>query len=323
MPLSRPGIVWPSPGSDTRGEETPNASRAATPRTSIGLRSPGPGVDDRAYELSCLVPPTSRVHALELRRRPPTSVAPTANVADPRAVQRLRLECPDADDDGSTILVLGGHAALTSAKTAGVPLFRRCPPVHSIIIGRSRIEVHGRIETPRVIAIPASTPHTLLAFRDPHACVAYLDPRRFEFEHVQRLARRWRGFVPGRDELREAFGDTCKVPEHRVDRRVLRTLEAIETEGLSVPLAAARVGLSPSRLTHLVSAQLGAPPRVWAAWFKLRRAIGQSLFTGANLTQSAHEAGFADSAHLTRTCKNLMGVRPAMMLPQTLYVDAS
>jgi AraC-like DNA-binding protein len=238
-------------------------------------------------------------------------------------MQRLRLECPDAHDPGSTTLVLGEHAALTSAKTAGVPLFRRCPPMHSILIGRSLIEVHGRTETPRVIAIPASTPHTLLALQDPHACVAYLDPRRFRFEHVQRLAQRWRGFVPGRDDLREAFGDTRKVPEHPVDRRVLRTLEAIETEGLSIPNAAARVGLSPSRLTHLVTEQLGAPPRTWVAWFKLRRAIGQSLFTGANLTQSAHEAGFADSAHLTRTCKKLMGVRPAMMLPQTVYVDAA
>jgi AraC-like DNA-binding protein len=59
------------------------------------------------------------------------------------------------------------------------------------------------------------------------------------------------------------------------------------------------------------------PPRTW---FTLRRALHETMFGAANLTQAAHRAGFADSAHLTRTCKRLMGVRPAQMLPRTVYV---
>jgi len=37
-------------------------------------------------------------------------------------------------------------------------------------------------------------------------------------------------------------------------------------------------------------------------------------------TQAAHRAGFSDSAHLTRTSKQLLGVRPAEMLPQVVHV---
>jgi len=220
------------------------------------------------------------------------------------------------------VLALGTHVALTIAQTAGVPLFARCPPVHSVILGRCKLSLGNGVQTARSLALPAHTPHTLLALEGPYAGVAYLDARRYRFEDAQRLAHQWRGFLPGTDDLREALGDALAPPRRRVDARLLRALDALDVEHLSVSEAARRVGLSESRLTHLMSDTLGAPPRNWRAWFKLRRAIGEALFGQANLTVAAHRAGFADSAHLTRTCKQLMGVRPAQMLPQTVYVSA-
>ncbi|MBK7402321.1 MAG: helix-turn-helix transcriptional regulator [Myxococcales bacterium] len=71
---------------------------------------------------------------------------------------------------------------------------------------------------------------------------------------------------------------------------MLRALEAIDAEGLSVADAAARAGLSESRMTHLTTETLGAPPRVWRAWFKLQRAIREAALGTANLTQAAHRA---------------------------------
>ena len=38
----------------------------------------------------------------------------------------------------------------------------------------------------------------------------------------------WRGFEPGRDDVREAVGDAMRVPRCRVDARVLRALELME-----------------------------------------------------------------------------------------------
>jgi AraC-like DNA-binding protein len=226
-----------------------------------------------------------------------------------------------ADARAKPVLVLSPHAALTGAPTAGVPIFERCPPVHSVLLGPCRVHMRRRdVVSSDAIAIPANVRHRVRLEGD-YACVAYLDPRRHRFEDAERLANRWRSFVPGSDDMRSLMNDVRASPERKVDPRILRALEALELESASVATAAAKAGLSVSRLTHVVTEMLGAPPRTWRAWFKLRRAISETLFGPATLTEAAHRAGFADSAHLTRTCKQLTGVRPAQMMPQTVYVE--
>ena len=224
-------------------------------------------------------------------------------------------------DEAPTVLVVGPHVALTGARTEGVRLFERRPPLHGVLLGRCEVAFGGRrVRSEGALALPAGVSHSVVAFDDPYAGVAYLDARRYRFDDVQRLAERWRGFVPGHDDLREALGDALNVPHRRVDGRVLRALDAIDVEGLSVAEASSRQGLSESRLTHLTTETLGSPPRVWRAWFKLQRAIREAALGAANLTEAAHRAGFADSAHLTRTSKQLLGVRPAEMLPRIVHV---
>jgi AraC-like DNA-binding protein len=226
--------------------------------------------------------------------------------------------------DASTVLAVSSHVALTVARTAGVRLFERCPPVHSVLLGGCRVQAAGRRIAARTsLAIPANVSHTLLELRGPFAGVAYLDARRYRFEDAQRLAETWRGFVPGQDDLREAMGEALAIAPRRVDPRLIRSLALLESDDVSVTEAALRVGLSDSRLTHLMTETLGAPPRSWRAWLRLRRALRETLFGSANLTQAAHRAGFADSAHFTRTCKQLMGVRPAQMLPRIVYATTA
>ncbi|MBC8069633.1 MAG: hypothetical protein IAG13_14950, partial [Deltaproteobacteria bacterium] len=82
-------------------------------------------------------------------------------------MQRIELAPHIVRHDPTTVLVLGEHAALTSARTNGVPLFDRCPPVHSVIIGRSRIATADRVATQRVVAMPAGTPHRVLELAGP------------------------------------------------------------------------------------------------------------------------------------------------------------
>lgn len=218
------------------------------------------------------------------------------------------------------MLVLGLSAALTEARLSGVKLFERRTPLHSVILGRARLELRGRVvDTEGAFAVPAGLPHRVVAVEGSLGGIAYLDVRRYRFEDAAALAETWRGFVPGRDQLTEAFGDTLRLTPRRVAPRLLRALEVLE--GASVASAAAQVGLSASRLTHLVTDALGVAPRDLRTWFKLRRALGAALLGHATLTDAAHEAEFADSAHLTRTCKALMGVRPSEMLPPVIHLS--
>lgn len=119
----------------------------------------------------------------------------------------------------------------------------------------------------------------------------------------------------------DEYGSPLRPPRRRVDARLLRALDLLDEAELSVTQAARRVDLSESRLTHLMTETLGAPPRTWRTWLRLQRAIRERLLGGATLTQAAHRAGFADSAHLTRTCKQLTGVRPGQMLPSNVRLS--
>ncbi|WP_280397670.1 AraC family transcriptional regulator [Nocardia carnea] len=79
---------------------------------------------------------------------------------------------------------------------------------------------------------------------------------------------------------------------------------------------AARVGISGSRLSHVFAAEVGLPYAAWRRWTRLRQAFGV-VRAGGSLTEAAHTAGFADSAHLTRTCRALIGITPTEALIAT------
>ncbi|MFO0713157.1 MAG: helix-turn-helix domain-containing protein [Sandaracinus sp.] len=232
---------------------------------------------------------------------------------------RTRERPASARHVAATTAVIGPWLALSEARTAGVTLFERRPPLHSIVLGEGRLERDGSTRAfVAPIAVPAGARHRV-ELHSAFGCVAYLDPRRYDFAEVARLAERWRGFVPGRDDLREAFGDALRAERRRVDPRLLRAIDAMEHADADVVSAAARAGLSESRLAHLMTRELGPPPVAYRTWFKLRRAIEGALVAGLDLTEAAHAAGFADSAHLSRTCKHLLGVAPAAMLPPTVH----
>ena len=71
--------------------------------------------------------------------------------------------------------------------------------------------------------------------------------------------------------------------------------------------------LSPSRLTHRFTVEVGLPFRRFVVWARIRRsalAVGE----GANLTEAAAAAGFSDSSHLSRVFRATFGVTPSTML---------
>jgi len=73
---------------------------------------------------------------------------------------------------------------------------------------------------------------------------------------------------------------------------------------------AALVYLSPSRFRHLFRREMGMSVQSYLRWQRLLVALRTSA-RGASLTEAAHAAGFADSAHLTRVFRATFGVPPS------------
>jgi AraC-like DNA-binding protein len=122
---------------------------------------------------------------------------------------------------------------------------------------------------------------------------------------------------PGLAELgREMVADLAGGTEERsLDPRVRAMIDhaAANLEGrLSLSDAVAAIGLSPSRLRHLFAAQTGLPFKTYVLWLRIRKAV-EAYARGESLTAAAHEAGFADSAHFSRTFRRTFGI-PATAL---------
>ena len=120
------------------------------------------------------------------------------------------------------------------------------------------------------------------------------------------------------EELRrvgQAILDTARrtAPSKMTDPRVLAMIDYARQNldgRVSLPAAAGRAALSPSRARHLFVAQTGLPFKTYVLWLRIELAV--ALYAaGSSLTEAAHEAGFADSAHFSRTFKKTFGLAAA------------
>ncbi len=96
----------------------------------------------------------------------------------------------------------------------------------------------------------------------------------------------------------------------RVDARVrsaLRDIDAQISEKISADAVAKRAAISLSQLERLFRQQVGISVRRLVLWRRVLLAINV-LSQGGTLTDAAYLAGFADSAHFSRTIKAMFGV---------------
>jgi AraC-like DNA-binding protein len=105
----------------------------------------------------------------------------------------------------------------------------------------------------------------------------------------------------------------------RVDKAIAYIREHIQA-AITLDEAAAAAALSPGRFRHLFVAQTGTSFRAYVLWTRLNVAI-QFAMAGLSWTEAAHAAGFADSAHLTRTFRRMFGINPAALVPHVVCRD--
>ena len=99
------------------------------------------------------------------------------------------------------------------------------------------------------------------------------------------------------------------------DKRVLQAINYVNAhldQPLTLEGVAAEVYLSPSRFRHLFVEETGLAFRPYVLWRRFLR-VWEVLMAGATLTAAAHEAGFADAAHLSRTSRQMFGFPPSAM----------
>jgi AraC family transcriptional regulator len=99
------------------------------------------------------------------------------------------------------------------------------------------------------------------------------------------------------------------------DERILRAVKYIN-EHLAAPLTLKQVAgvafLSPSRFRHLFAEQTGMGLRQYILWRRFV-SVWEHRMNGVSLSDAAHAAGFADSAHLARTSRRMIGIPPSLL----------
>ncbi len=94
--------------------------------------------------------------------------------------------------------------------------------------------------------------------------------------------------------------------------RYLKTLEELPPK-ISLASLAKMASLSPDRFRHLFAQEMGLSIRRYLLWLRVRK-IGYLLQKGFSLTDAAHDAGFTDSSHFSKTFKQNFGISPSNVL---------
>lgn len=95
-----------------------------------------------------------------------------------------------------------------------------------------------------------------------------------------------------------------------IDFRINKLLNIIDNnyeKKISVNELANSVSISESRLQHIFKNQVGISIKKYLLWKRLIDGIG-IITSGKDFTFASHEAGFSDSAHMSRTFKKMFGI---------------
>jgi AraC-like DNA-binding protein len=100
--------------------------------------------------------------------------------------------------------------------------------------------------------------------------------------------------------------------DERIEQ-VLKLLKEPAQGSVSIKDLAGTVHISPGRLIHLFTQQVGIPVRKYILWSKLMASL-KRLEKNVNFTHVALDGGFADAPHFNRTFKRMFGLSPTALL---------
>jgi AraC-like DNA-binding protein len=224
-----------------------------------------------------------------------TQAESVAAIADPASSDRILPDgCVDIVWDGHTAFVAGpdtgpvlivGNGAATSY--AGI---RFRPGAGSVVLGVPACDLRDQRVPLDVIWSGAQTrglTDRLARAATPHAAA---------------------------DDLQRTLVGRLSVP---VDPLVTQTVAAIVSNpSLRASGLAERLGVTDRTLHRRVRSAVGYGPKVLQRVVRFRRflALAHDRDGGVSLARLAHDAGYADQAHLTRECRALAGLTPRQLV---------
>ncbi len=207
------------------------------------------------------------------------------------------------------------------------------------------------------VIIEADVPHGLQGVNGRYALLL-LDPELIQAKRILQLHHSGEGFSEiDEGTLREvrtfihsliANQDTTEQPieqlmtilchghhDQKVEPRIASLISYIaqtEHKMANIEELASYIQLSPSRLAHLFKQEVGIPIRRYLLWQRLldacvyaslhaHSASGCDSTGGVSLTQAAHQAGFTDSSHFSRTFKSMFGIHPSSVIKKSHLID--
>lgn len=107
-------------------------------------------------------------------------------------------------------------------------------------------------------------------------------------------------------------------PHPRIEK-ALSLIHHAQGKELTLGQLADQVFLSESRLSHLFKDEVGIPIQRYLLWYKVMQ-TAFNIGHGMSLTEAAEAAGFADSAHFSRSFRAMFGITPSQILKRSQHV---
>ncbi|WP_455922304.1 helix-turn-helix domain-containing protein [Pseudomonas putida] len=199
---------------------------------------------------------------------------------------------------GSDYCLLSGTAGITHS---------HAHYAHQILIAREgevQALIEGQSYRGPVVVIESGREHAILQ-ADQSLITLFAEPLAIELSGLHQCCLAAGPHLTGLVEQVQA------LPRRTLDPRLVKALErirAVDDDALPADLLASAASLSVSQLERLFTGSLGISIRRLVLWQRLRQALKLAL-QGSTLTSAAMAAGFADSAHFSRSMRRQFGVR--------------
>ncbi|WP_447750157.1 helix-turn-helix domain-containing protein [Pseudomonas nicosulfuronedens] len=162
-----------------------------------------------------------------------------------------------------------------------------------------------------LLVIASNQRHAILD-SDQHAVTLFAEPLAFDLVDLGRLCQQ------AGPDLQQLAAGLQQLPRRELDPRLKKALQrirALDDSALPAQVLAEEASLSLSQLERLFSGTLGLSVRRLVLWQRLRQALRLAM-AGSSLTSAAIAAGFADSAHFSRSVRSQFGIRADLTLRQ-------